>query len=311
MNLLVTGANGFLGSAILRWAANNWSGHLFGSVRSDSQSIIPDAKKVVVGDLSAETEWKEWLTGMNVVVHTAGRAHLLQNRSDESLLEFRRVNRDATLKLARECATAGVRRFIFISSIGVNGAETSGVPFSSDDIPCPVTPYALSKMEAEQGLWKIATQTGLEVVIIRPPLVYGPDAPGNFRKLLKFAKTGIPLPLGAVANKRSLVGIDNLVDLVKTCINHPMAPGHVFLVSDGMDVSTTQLLRLIGQARGKPVHLFSVPSAILYVLAGFFGMRGAARQLLGSLQVNILQTQAVLGWKPQVELVEGLRRATQ
>lgn len=311
MNLLVTGANGFLGQAILQSAATHWKGRLFGAVRLESQSIIPAAIKLVVGDLSDCTEWNKCLREVNVVVHTAARAHVLKDRSDNPLLEFRRVNCDATLKLARECVTAGVSRFIFISSIGVNGSETFGVPFTSDDTPRPLTPYALSKVEAEEGLWRIAAKTGLEVVIIRPPLIYGPAAPGNFGRLLKLVEAGIPLPLGAVHNSRSLVGIDNLVDLIKTCIDHPMAPDHVFLVSDGVDVSTPVLLRFMGQAIGKPVHLFSVPPIVLDTAAGLLGLAGTARQLLGSLQVSILQTQIELGWQPKVDLIEGLKRIIQ
>jgi nucleoside-diphosphate-sugar epimerase len=311
MNLLVTGATGFLGRAILQSAAISVEGQLFGSVRLDSQPVISTATKVVMGELSARTEWSKWLGGVDVVVHTAARAHVLRDGSRNPLTEFRRVNRDGTLKLARECALAGVRRFIFISSIGVNGAETFESPFGPEDTLRPRTPYAQSKMEAEQGLRQIAAESGLEVVIIRPPLVYGPKAPGNFGRLLSLVKSGIPLPLGAVDNKRSLVGIDNLVDLVKICIVHPKAPGCIFLVSDGMDVSTTELLRFMGQALRKPARLIPVPVGILKAGAALFGKQEVARQLLGSLQVDISKTRELLGWSPPITVNEGLRRAAQ
>jgi nucleoside-diphosphate-sugar epimerase len=311
MKLLVTGANGFVGRAILQRCAISEDFKLFGAVRSSSRAVIPLVDKLVVGDLSAGTEWGTQLEGMEFVVHAAARAHILRGAMGAPLDEFQRVNCEVTLNLARECARAGVRRFVFISSIGVNGRETFGVPFSSCDEPRPSTPYALSKAQAETGLWEIAEQTGLEVVIIRPPLIYGAGAPGNFGEMLRWLKAGIPLPFGAIDNQRSLVGIGNLVDLVITCIKHPNAGGRLFLVSDDMDVSTTELLRLIGQATDIPVRLFSVPKELLRVGFNLVGMKNTARQLLGSLQVDIADTKSTLNWKPKLALIEGLKRLAE
>jgi UDP-glucose 4-epimerase len=308
---MVTGANGFVGRAIMERAAGFEEMQLSGTVRFESQRIVPKASKVVTGELSARTDWSGWLREVDVVVHTVARAHVTRDRSENPLSEFRRVNSDVTLGLARACAAAGVRRFIFVSSIGVNGKETFGVPFTPEDIPRPTTPYALSKMEAEDGLRQVASETGLEVVVIRPPLVYGAGAPGNFGQLLRWLRTGFPLPLASVVNKRSLVGIDNLVDLIINCLSHPQAPSQTFLVSDGLDVSTTELLRLIGRALGKPVRLFPMPPQIIRTVATAFGMRDAAAGLLGSLQVDMEKTRMLLGWKPPVGLADGLKRAVR
>jgi nucleoside-diphosphate-sugar epimerase len=200
-----------------------------------------------------------------------------------------------------------VKRFLFISSIGVNG-NINTRPFTEDDEPNPAEPYALSKWEAEQGLWEIQRETGMEVVIIRPPLVYGPNAPGNFGSLMRWVEKGLPLPLGAIDNQRSLVALDNLVDLIITCIDHPAAANQVFLAGDGEDLSTTELLRGVARAMGKSAHLIPVPPSLLMLGATLLGKKAVAQRLLGSLQVDISKARRLLGWQPPVSVEEGLRR---
>lgn len=225
----------------------------------------------------------------------------------EPIAEYRRINTNVTLELAKKAAQAGIKRFIFISSIGVNG-NVNIRPFTAEDQPNPAEPYALSKWEAEQGLWQIQQETGMDVVIIRPPLVYGPGAPGNFGSLVRWVKKGVPLPLGAIHNKRSLVGIDNLVDLIIRCIDHPAAANQVFLAGDGEDLSTTELLRGVGEAMGKPARLIPVPAGLLQLGATLLGKKAMAQRLLGSLQVDISKTCEMLDWKPPYTVQEGLRR---
>ena len=229
----------------------------------------------------------------------------------DPLTVYRQVNVEGTLALARQAALAGVRRFVFISSIGVNGNQTS-VPFTADDVPCPQEPYAVSKYEAEQGLLLLADEFGMEISIIRPPLVYGLGAPGNFGSLLKWVGKGIPLPLGAVrSNRRSFVALDNLVDLIMTCIDHPAAANQTFLVADGEDVSTAELLQRMARAMDSKARLLPVPVWLLEKAASLLGKRDVARRLCGSLQVDITHTRHRLGWAPPIGLDEGLRRAVQ
>jgi nucleoside-diphosphate-sugar epimerase len=223
---------------------------------------------------------------------------------------FHAVNVGGTLNLARQAAAAGVRRFLFVSSIGVNGARTvSEIPFHETGNTNPHNAYALSKWDAEVGLIKIAADTGLEVVIIRPPLVYGRNAPGNFGSLRRAVQRGLPLPLGAVHNRRSLVSLDNLVDLIVTCITHPKAANQTFLVSDGQDLSTTELVRGMAQAAGVPARLLPVPVWVLQALASLLGKGEAMQRLCGNLQVDISKARNLLGWVPPVSVEEGLRRA--
>jgi len=275
-------------------------------LRTASRSVLEDKNNFRI-ELESASNWMDALEGVNTVIHTAARAHVMKDEVPDPLAEYRKVNVAGTLNLARQAAQAGVKRFIFISSIGVNG-NINICPFTEHDEPSPAEPYAQSKWEAEQGLWDIQRETGMELVIIRPPLVYGANAPGNFGSLVCWIEKGVPLPLGAIHNKRSLVALDNLVDLIVTCIDHPAAANQVFLAGDGQDVSTTELLRGVGRTMGKPARLIPVPAGMLMFGAGFLGKKAVAQRLLGSLQVDISKARSLLGWEPPLSVEEGLRR---
>jgi nucleoside-diphosphate-sugar epimerase len=247
---------------------------------------------------------------VDVVVHTAARVHMMADTVADPLAEFRRVNVEVSLRLAREAAAVGVRRFVFISSVKVNGeASLAGQPFTEQDAVGPQDDYGISKMEAEQGLRQIAADTDMEVVIIRPPLVYGSGVRANFAALMRAVQRGWPLPLGAVQNKRSLVALDNLVDFIITCINHPQAANQTFLVSDGQDLSTTDLVRGMAHAAGVPARLLPVPVGALQAGATLLGKGDAVQRLCGNLQVDISKARSLLGWAPPVSVEEGLRLA--
>lgn len=307
MNVLLTGASGFLGRGLVAQLRKHKAIDLTLALRS--LSLDSGLQTHVVGEISADTDWLQAVIGQQVVIHTAARAHIMKDEVADPLMEYRRVNVEGTLSLARQAAAAGVKRFIFISSIKVNGESTAfGKPFLASDVPASEDFYGLSKLEAEQGLLQLADETGMEVVIIRPPLVYGRGVKGNFASMVKLIEKGMPLPLGAIHNKRSLVGIDNLVDLIIRCIDHPAAANRVLLAGDGEDLSTTELLRAVGKAMGKPVLLIPLPVALLQWGASVLGKRAMAQRLLGSLQVDISQTCELLGWKPPYTVEEGLRR---
>lgn len=260
--------------------------------------------------LDKDADWNPLLGGQSVIVHTAARAHLLNDPAKDPLGEFRRVNVAGTLQLAMQAASMGVRRFVFVSSIGVNGYQTEFCnPFTETDKPKPHNAYALSKWEAEQGLLRIAEEFGMEVVIIRPPLVYGFNAPGNFGSLMRAVELSWPLPLAAVHNLRSLIALDNLVDFIFACVLHPQAANQTFLVSDGQDLSTTALVRGIAQAAGVPARLLPVPVWVLKGVGSLLGRRDTVEKLCGSLQVNISKAQNLLGWVPPISVEEGLKRA--
>lgn len=283
-----------------------------GAVRSLNSK--PDgAEAFAIGSLSSNTNWAEALSRVEQVVHLAARVHVMNDRSSDPLAEFRRVNVEGTAALARQAAVAGVRRFVFLSSVKVNGEFTeAGHPFTADDAPAPEDSYGVSKYEAEQLLQQIAAETGMEVVIIRPPLVYGPGVKANFESMMRWLARGVPLPLAAVTqNRRSLVALDNLVDLIVTCLNHPAAANQTFLVSDGEDLSTAQLLKRMGAAIGQPARLFYLPPAPLKLGASVLNKPGIYQRLCGSLQVDIAKTRQLLGWTPPVSVDEGLCRAAE
>ncbi len=304
--VLVTGANGFVGQALARRLLDLPSINVIACSRSELR--LPDLNCFRVSpELNALSDWRGVLDGADTVIHLAGLAHISTNDSGKAMNVLREVNCNGTLSIARQSSECGVIRFVYISSIGVNG-NSNIVPFTPYACPHPVESYAQSKWEAEQGLWQIQQETGMEVVIIRPPLVYGPGAPGNFGSLVRWVEKGVPLPLGAIHNKRSLVGIDNLVDLIIRCIDHPSAANQVFLAGDGEDLSTTELLRAVGKAMGKPARLIPVPAGLLQLGATLLGKKAMAQRLLGSLQVDISKTCELLDWKPPYTVEEGLRR---
>lgn len=308
MNCLVTGSGGFVGHSLC--AALRTRGLLVRPALRTARSRPDDFDDVVVGSLDAQTDWFEALRDVDTVVHLAARVHVMNDVSTDPLAEFRRVNVAGTLNLARQAATAGVKRFVFISSVKVNGEHTEpGHPFNEMDVPNPQDAYAQSKHEAEQGLRQIATETGLEVVIIRPPLVYGPGVKANFAALMRAVQRGWPLPLGAVHNQRSLVALDNLVDFSMTCITHPQAANQTFMVSDGQDLSTTELVRGMAHAAGVPARLLPVPVWALKAGAALFAKGDAVDRLCGNLQVDISKARTLLGWVPPVSVEEGLKRA--
>lgn len=308
--ILLTGGTGFVGRAVLDSLEKQLSLRL--ALRDSLPEGFSKSVEYVRASLSPDQDWADAVTGVTVVLHCAARVHVMNEESADPLREFRRVNVEGTLCLARQAAQAGVRRFLFVSSIGVNGGETFGHPFVADGQVAPHSPYALSKYEAEVGLRELAHETGMEVVVIRPPLVYGPNAPGNFSSLMKWLNSGVPLPLGAViGNRRSLVALDNLVDLIVTCIDHPAAANQTFLVSDGEDLSTSELLRRMGTALGKPARLLPVPSWLLEAGAAMLGKSALSQRLCGSLQVDISKTRELLNWTPPVSVDEALGKTAR
>ncbi len=311
MNIHLTGATGFVGQA-LRVQLYLSSHNTFLAVRAKQSDLTLNLDSSVVGDINATTKWSDALHGIDAVVHLAARVHVMHDTAFDPLVDFRSVNTDGTLNLARQAASAGVRRFIYLSSIKVNGEATVyGCPFTPNDLAAPKDPYSISKHEAEVGLREIARTTGMQVVIIRPTLVYGAGAKGNFKSLMKLVVRGLPLPLASIQNRRSLVGIDNLIDFIITCLEHPAAANETFLVSDGEDLSTPDLIRRMARAMNRPARLLPVPKFVLMPAAAILGRRDMAQRLCGSLQVDISKSRELLGWNPPVSVDEGLRRAVK
>ena len=310
MQVLVTGANGFVGRALCAEAVSR--GMAVRGITRASGDLPISVENFAVGGIDGNTNWRDVLTGCEVVVHLAARVHVMSDLAANPLEEFRRVTVRGTLNLARQAAAANVRRFLFVSSIKVNGEATQlGRPFMADDAPAPLDAYGVSKMEAEQGLREIARKSGMDVVIIRPPLVYGPGVKANFATMIRWLNCGVPLPLGAIDNQRSFVSLNNLVDLILTCLTYPAAANQTFLVSDGEDVSTSELLRLMSQALGRPARLVPVPVSWLKLAAAMVGKQDVAQRLCGSLQVDIEKTRRLLGWMPPLSLDEGLKKAAE
>ena len=307
--VLITGVNGFVGKALGDKLVTQGF-NVNGAVRPLASVDFPDTiTKFVIKDIDSKTDWQKALEGVGVVIHLAARVHVMKDTAKDALAEFRKVNVEGTLNLARQAAEAGVERFIFISSIKVNGEGTLlGQPYTAEDQPAPVDAYGISKREAEDALRQLASETAMEVVIIRPPLIYGPGVRANFLRLMQLVKMGVPLPFGAVHNRRSMVALDNLVDLLITCTHHPAAAGQVFMVSDDNDVSISELLRMIASAMGKRSILLPVPAGIIAGVAALLGKSAVANRLLGSLQVDIAHTKSTLGWQPIVSMQESVNK---
>jgi nucleoside-diphosphate-sugar epimerase len=302
--VLVTGASGFVGRTVVKTLAGLPGVVVRAAARRDcdwSDGVVP----VRAPDLAATADWSACVRGADVVVHLAARVHQLRDTASDPLTEFRRVNTEGTLALARHAAEAGARRFIFLSSIKVNGEQTlPGKPFRADDAPCASDPYAISKLEAEDGLRDLASRTALKFVIIRPPLVYGPGVGANFLAMIRAVDRGLPLPLGSIHNRRSLIAVGNLADLIARCVHHQAAANRLFLASDDHDLSTTQMLREIGRALGKPARLVPVPASWLRAAASMAGRREVARRLCDSLQVDISETRNTIAWQPPLSVAQ-------
>lgn len=306
MKVLVTGVSGFVGSATcVRLVTQGMD--VVGTVRQLPTQPLPGVDYRIVSDLNGDTDWRQALTGVGAIIHCAGRVHVMRETAADPLVAFRAANVAGTEQLARQAAVAKVRRFIFLSSVKVNG-EGGSVAYCETDPPAPQDSYGISKYEAELGLREIAVETGMEMVMVRSPLIYGPGVKANFLALMRALARGIPLPLGAIHNRRSMVALDNVVDLIVTCIQHPAAVNETFLVSDGEDLSTTELIHRLACAMYRPARLVPVPATVLITGLMLLGKREMARRLCGTLQVDITKVRKVLGWIPPVSVDEGLRR---
>jgi nucleoside-diphosphate-sugar epimerase len=293
--VLVTGATGFVG----REACN--------ALRQRSVAVVPVVRhqtadgQFAIGNMTGETQWADALAGCDTVLHLAARVHVMNDQAQDPLRAYREANVDTTMNLARQAVQQGVRRFVFVSSVKVNGESTGGKPFSADDVPAPVDPYGVSKLEAESALQDLARQSGLEVVVVRPPLVYGPGVRANFLKLMQLVRLGLPLPFKSVQNRRSMVGLENLADFLIRCAEHPAAPGKVWMVSDGEDLSMPELVARIAQAMGRRPPLLPFPPGWMMACAKVLGKADVASRLLGSLQVDIGASRQLLAWQPPVK----------
>jgi nucleoside-diphosphate-sugar epimerase len=315
VDVLVIGSNGFIGAAVAAELVNRRIS-VRGVVRSlTSRFDGVRVEEVSVGAIGPQTDWSKALAGVGCIIHCAGSSQALYEIGADGIAAYRRANVDGSRRLAEQAAAEGVRRLVYLSSIKVNGASTEGLlhPFGPPkegklEVTSPTADlYGASKWEAEQALWAVSAKTGLEVVVVRPPLVYGPGVKGNMLRLLRWVDQGLPLPLGAVRNQRSMVGISNLVDLLVRCIDHPDASGQTFLVSDGHDLSTPQLIRLAAEGMGRPLRLVSVPVAMLKIGGFLLARREQIGRLVNSLQVDSGHVRTKLGWTPPVSVEDGVR----
>ena len=304
--VLVTGATGFVGHVLCnRLITDGFStrGTLLAS--EYPSALVSGVEPVSVEPLGVDTEWGHALEGVGTIIHLAARVHIMDDPAADPLIEFRKINVKGTAQLAREAVKAGVRRFVFISSIKVNGEE-SVIPYTPESLPNPCDPYGVSKWEAEQVLRSIEAETGLEVVVVRPTLVYGPGVKANFLNMMKIIAKGIPLPFASVANKRSMIYVGNLADALATCTAHPDAAGKTYLVSDGEDLSTPELIRRVGNALNKPARLFPFSPSMLYLAGKLIGKTAAVNRLLGSLMVDSSRIRTELDWTPPFTMEDGL-----
>lgn len=304
-SFLVTGANGFVGRALCAELVHR-DMQVRGAVRVSANSVGLPFECVAVGNIGAETNWVEALNGIDVVVHLAARVHVMRERATDPLGRFRQVNVAGTEQLARAAVASGVKRLVYISSIKVNGEQTTGVPFAEQDVPAPQDPYGISKYEAEQLLRQVSHDTGMEVVIVRPPLIYGPGVGGNFLRLLKLVSWGIPLPLASVRNQRSMIYLDNFADALIACATHPAAAGKTYLVSDGEDISTPLLMQHMANLMGRRSWLWPLPPVLLQLAGKMTGMSSVVERLIGSLQIDSAKIRSELEWLPPYSMQQGL-----
>lgn len=304
--LLITGANGFVGRVLCEEAiAQDFD--VRGATRSTCHSDS-GTENVIVGTVDGATDWTAALNGVDTVIHLAARVHVMRDTTADPLAEFLKTNLHGTTNLASQAARAGIKRFVYASSIKVNGEETpAGRNYSEQDMPAPQDPYGISKWEAEQALWRVAQETGLEVVIVRPPLVYGAGVRGNFAQMMRIVVRGIPLPLASVRNQRDLVYVGNLVDALITCATHPAAAGQTYLISDGESVSTPELLRRLAAALDVPSRVFPFPPALLKLAGKLTGKSAQVERLLGSLRVDSEKIRRGLDWRPPYSIQQGLQ----
>eukprot|EP00163_Fabomonas_tropica_P009231 TRINITY_DN19018_c0_g1_i1.p1 TRINITY_DN19018_c0_g1~~TRINITY_DN19018_c0_g1_i1.p1 ORF type:complete len:328 (+),score=5.50 TRINITY_DN19018_c0_g1_i1:448-1431(+) len=315
VSVLVTGANGFVGRSVVAALAANDRRAVFAAVRNGSAALCSgkDNVKVLSGlELNNPDGWSDALAGVNAVVHCAARAHIMNDTSDDPLAEFRKVNVEGTLALAKSAADAGVSRFIYLSSVKALGESTDDrAPFTLNDQFAPEDPYGESKAEAERKLQALCSEAGMELVIIRPPLVYGPGVGGNFVSLVKLANTPLPLPFGKAVNRRSMVYVDNLADFIVRCVDCPDGLNQAFLVSDGQDLSTEQLVTLLREGLGRPRRLVPVPESIFRLAGRVLGKTGLVTRLFGSLQVDTRESAGILGWTPPYSAGEAVKRTAR
>jgi nucleoside-diphosphate-sugar epimerase len=306
-HILVTGANGFIGNTLCRKLLGDGF-QVRGAVRANKSSSLPEGiEPREIGDIDAQTDWTGILRGVDTIVHLAARVHVMHDTAADPLAEYLKVNVTGTEQLARAAVEADVKRFIFLSTVKVNGEENVR-PYREIDPPAPIDYYAVSKLQAEQQLKKIASSSSMELVILRPPLVYGPGVKANFLALIKIVAKGIPLPLASIRNRRSFIYLENLVDVISACCIHPNAGGKVFMVSDGEDVSTPQMIRRIASTLKKKTRLFPFPPNLLYILGRMAGKRLAVDRLIGSLTVDITKIKNELDWHPPFTMVSGLQK---
>ena len=320
--ILITGANGFIGNSLYKTLLKAGRSCV-GTVRSiNLNSSNSNNKYIEVGNIGSNTNWKEILNDVDCIIHCAGKAHIMETKKDDKQSIYHSANVDGTKQLAKQAAEAKVKRLIFLSSIKVNGEYTTNNNdtgedcslkkiFMHSDKPNPDDAYAISKFKAEKELWKISSRTGLEVVVVRLPLVYGCGAKGNVARLVKSLRSRIPLPLGLVKNQRSMIGIDNLVDLLLQCVDHQEASGKTFLVSDGKDLSTPEFIRLIASSMGRKPNLFNFPISLLKFLSSILGRREEINRLTGSLRIDNSYTKETLNWTPPISVEEGISRMVQ
>jgi nucleoside-diphosphate-sugar epimerase len=309
-NIVLTGATGFVGSAVLKKLVE--LNHSTTVVRrSPSTKNDKKSNEIIINSIDSKTDWKDSLSGADVIIHCAARVHVMNEKSEDPLFEFREVNLKGTLNLAEQAIKSDVKRFVFISTIKVGGESSeTGHPLTEKMAHIPEDPYGLSKYEAEQALSKLAMNSGMEVVIIRPTLIYGPGVKANFETMIKWLSKGVPLPLGATTNKRSLVALDNLVDFIALCVEHPKAANETFYISDDNDLSTTQLLKKLSDALNKRCYLLPIPSKLLSLALTICGLKSFSTRLLGSLQVSPNKAKALLDWKPAVTVEEAFKKTT-